>query len=258
TRALDVGREAMRAATDALMRTLVGRPAWAGKPSTLIAEASVALAHAIDLPKGELERIRTASLLHDLGKLAIPDEILAKPGDLAASEWRVVTEHPKIGQVVLEQAGALRDAATIVLHHHEWYDGRGYPHGLVGTEIPVGARIVSIVDAYEAMIAGRPYRTAITHEEAIRELRRQGGVQFDPELVEVFAEIFAAGVPWEPDSHEHDHEHDHDHGPAAAAARALHVPGRGTPAHRIAVGRTGTLTTAELHDGVHDRRRRAG
>ena len=219
-RALDVGREAMRAATDALMRTLVGRPAWAGKPSTLIAEASVALAHAIDLPKGELERIRTASLLHDLGKLAIPDEILAKPGDLAASEWRVVTEHPKIGQVVLEQAGALRDAATIVLHHHEWYDGRGYPHGLVGTEIPVGARIVSIVDAYEAMIAGRPYRTAITHEEAIRELRRQGGVQFDPELVEVFAEIFAAGVPWEPDSHEHDHEHDHDHGPAAAVARA--------------------------------------
>jgi HD-GYP domain-containing protein (c-di-GMP phosphodiesterase class II) len=254
TRALDVGREAMRAAMDALMRSLTGRPSWAGKPSTLIAEASVALAHAIDLPKGELERIRTASLLHDLGKLAIPDEILAKPGDLAASEWRVVTEHPKIGQVVLEQAGALRDAATIVLHHHEWYDGRGYPHGLAGTEIPVGARIVSIVDAYEAMIAGRPYRTAITHEEAIAELRRQGGIQFDPELVEVFAEVFAAGVPWEPDVH----EHDHDHGPAPADAHELYVPGRGTPAHRIGVGRAETLTTAELHDGVHDRRRRAG
>jgi diguanylate cyclase (GGDEF)-like protein len=249
-RALDVGREAMRAATDALMSSLVGRPSWAGKPSTLIAEASVALAHAIDLPKGELERIRTASLLHDLGKLAIPDEILAKPSDLAASEWRIVTEHPKIGQVVLEQAGALRDAATIVLHHHEWYDGRGYPHGLVGTEIPVGARIVSIVDAYEAMIAGRPYRTAITHEEAIAELRRQGGVQFDPELVEVFADVFAAGVPWEPDSHDHDHLH--------ADAHELYVPGRGTPAHRIGVGRTRTLTTAELHDAVHDRRRRAG
>ena len=199
-RALDVGREAMGAAQDALMRTLVGRPGWAGKPSTLIAEASVALARAIDLPEGELDRIRTASLLHDLGKLAIPEEILAKPGDLAASEWRVVAEHPKIGQVVLEQAGALRDAATIVLHHHEWYDGRGYPHGLAGTEIPVGARIVSIVDAYEAMIAGRPYRDAITHEAAIAELRRQAGVQFDPELVEVFAEVFAAGVPWEPDA----------------------------------------------------------
>ena len=165
-----------------------------------------------------------------------------------------MTEHPKIGQVVLEQAGALRDAATIVLHHHEWYDGRGYPHGLAGTEIPVGARIVSIVDAYEAMIAGRPYRTAITHEAAIAELRRQAGVQFDPELVEVFAEVFAAGVPWEPDVHEHDHEH----APAPADAHELYVPGRGTPARRIGNGRTATLTTAELHDGVHDRRRRAG
>jgi hypothetical protein len=103
------------------------------------------------------------------------------------------------------------------------------------------------------MIAGRPYRTAITHEEAIRELRRQGGVQFDPELVEVFAEVFAAGVPWEPDVHEHDHD------PSLAAhAHELYVPGRGTPAHRIGTGRSGAITTAELHDGVHDRRRRAG
>jgi HD-GYP domain-containing protein (c-di-GMP phosphodiesterase class II) len=231
SRALDVGREAMAAAQAALLDTLAGRPSWAGRPSTLISEASASLARAIALPAGELDRIRTASLLHDLGKLAIPDEILSKPGDLVASEWRVVTEHPKIGQVVLEQAGALRDAATIVLHHHEWYDGRGYPHGLAGTEIPVGARIVSIVDAYEAMIAGRPYRAAISHEAAIAELRRQAGVQFDPELVEVFAEIFADGVPWEPDAHQHDH------------ADAL--PGlRGT--------------TAQLHDAVHVRRRRAG
>src|SRR4029079_18947722 len=111
TRALDVGHAAMVASQEALLASLAGRPAWAGKPSTLIAEASVALARAIELAVGELERIRTASLLHDLGKLAIPDEILSKPCDLAASEWRVVAEHPKIGQVVLEQAGALRDAA---------------------------------------------------------------------------------------------------------------------------------------------------
>ncbi len=231
--ALDVGREAMAAAQEALLRTLGARPSWAGRPSTLIAEASVALARAIDLPTGELERIRTASLLHDLGKLAIPDEILAKPGDLAAAEWRVVTEHPRIGQVVLEQAGALRDAATIVLHHHEWFDGRGYPHGLVGAEIPVGARIVSIVDAYEAMIAGRPYRAAISHDEAVAELRRQAGIQFDPELVEMFAEVFATGVPWEPDSQHAD--------PPVA---------RGPFASR-------PRTTAELHDAVHASRRRA-
>ena len=245
-RALDVGRAAMLAAQEALLGTLTARSAWAGRPSNLIAEASVALARAIDLPRGELERIRAASLLHDLGKLAIPDEILAKPGELAASEWRIVTEHPKIGQVVLEQAGALRDAATIVLHHHEWFDGRGYPHGLAGAEIPVGARIVSIVDAYEAMIAGRPYRERISHDDALAELRRQAGVQFDPELVEVFAEVFASGVPWEPDAHDHVHDKfaDHRHGAEAHSPSARR-------------GRRRTRTTAELHDAVHERRRRA-
>ena len=251
SQALDVGRAAMAAAQEALLRTLAGRAAWAGKPSTLIAEASVALARSIDLPQGELDRIRTASLLHDLGKLAIPDEILAKRGDLAASEWRVVAEHPKIGQVVLEQAGALRDAATIVLHHHEWYDGRGYPHGLAGAEIPIGARIVSIVDAYEAMIAGRPYREAISHAEALAEMRRQAGVQFDPELVEMFALLFPAGVPWPPE----EHGHDHDDPSGAARAAGLGLPrGRRRPVDAALAGRT----TAELHDAVHERRRRAG
>ncbi len=200
--AVDVGRAAMAAAQEALLASLAGRPAWAGRPSTLIAEASAALGRAIDLPGGELDRVRTASLLHDVGKLAIPDDILAKPGLLGAAEWRVVTEYPKIGQLVLEQAGALRDAATIVLHHHEWFDGSGYPHGLAGVDIPIGARIVSICDAYEAMVGGRPYRAAIPHEAAIAELRRMAGTQLDPELVEVFAELFPAGVPWEPETHD--------------------------------------------------------
>jgi diguanylate cyclase (GGDEF)-like protein len=257
TQALDVGRAAMAAAQDALINTLAGRPAWAGKPSTLIAEASVALARAIHLPDGELERIRTASLLHDLGKIAIPDEILGKPGDLAASEWRIVAEHPKIGQVVLEQAGALRDAATIVLHHHEWYDGRGYPLGLAGGEIPVGARIVAIVDAYEAMVAGRPYRAPISHEAAIAELRRQAGVQFDPELVEDFAVLFEYGMPWAVDRQ------------AAEAARAVasrrargaRTGARGALAAPLTDADVAILddhrTTAEIHDQVHARRRRA-
>src|SRR5204862_7795817 len=138
----------------------------------------------------EVERIRVASLLHDLGKLAIPDEILSRPGELAEPEWRVVAEHPKIGQVVLEQAGALRDAATIVLHHHEWFDGRGYPHGLAGAEIPLGARIVAIADAYEAMISDRPYKRTLSHAEALAELRAGQRTQFDPDLVEIFLGLF--------------------------------------------------------------------
>jgi diguanylate cyclase (GGDEF)-like protein len=207
-RAMLVGRAAMGAAARSLTDVLEGRAGWAGKPSTLIAEASSALAASLGLPSSEIERIRTASLLHDLGKLAIPDEILSKPGELDEPEWRVVAEHPKIGQVVLEQAGALRDAATIVLHHHEWYDGRGYPHGLRGEEIPVGARIVSIADAYEAMIAGRPYRRAVGHQEALAELRRQAGVQFDPEIVTLFATLFADGVPWEANVHPREHPHE--------------------------------------------------
>ena len=262
SRALDVGRSAMDAAQDALITALAGREAWSGKPSTMIAEASVALGRAVDLPSGELDRIRTASLLHDLGKLAIPEDILARPGDLAISEWRVVTEHPKIGQVVLEQAGALRDAATIVLHHHEWYDGRGYPHGLTGGDIPIGARIVSIVDAYEAMISGRPYRAAITHEAALDELRRQAGVQFDPDLVEVFVALFSTGLPWDLDGHlvAGDDGHD-DPDPSGAPTPVGATRGSRGSTRRsgsAAPGRRPTRTTAEIHDSVHDRRRRAG
>jgi diguanylate cyclase (GGDEF)-like protein len=194
--ALEVGRLAFGAATESLTAALAARATWAGRPSDLIAQAAIAMARASGLPEREIERIRVASLLHDLGKLAIPDEILSKPGELAEPEWRVVAEHPKIGQVVLEQAGALRDAATIVLHHHEWYDGRGYPHGLRGEEIPVGARIVAIADAYEAMVAGRPYRAPIGHDEAIAELRRHAGIQFDPQLVNQFVELFGAVMPF--------------------------------------------------------------
>jgi diguanylate cyclase (GGDEF)-like protein len=232
--AVQVGRAAMTAATDSLTAALEARPGWAGKPSSMIASAAVELATALGLPGGEIERVRVASLLHDLGKLAIPDEILTKPGELNEPEWRVVAEHPKIGQVVLEQAGALRDAATIVLHHHEWYDGRGYPHGLAGEEIPMGARIVAIADAYEAMVAGRPYRDAVTHDQAIAELKRHAGIQFDPNLVALFTDLFSAGMPFPIGSQGLAHAHPHPHAGLEVDLRSH----------------------AEIHDTLHDRRRR--
>jgi diguanylate cyclase (GGDEF)-like protein len=230
--AIEVGKAAFGAATESLTAALGSRAGFSGKPSTMIAGAAVELALGLGLPESEIERIRVASMLHDLGKLAIPEEILTKPGELNDPEWRIVSEHPKIGQVILEQAGALRDAATIVLHHHEWYDGRGYPYGLAGEEIPVGARIVAIADAYEAMVAGRPYRDAISHEAALRELRRHSGMQFDPELVQRFTELFAPGMPFEIDG-DHGHPHPHPFG-----------------------GARETRTNAEIHDALHDRRRR--
>jgi two-component system, cell cycle response regulator len=184
--AMSVGRRAAESAEDRLSEILAPRPGWAGKPSNLIADLAVRLATSIGLSDGEVRRIRTASLLHDVGKIAISEELLSKPSELSSGEWRTVMEHPKVGQIVLEQAGAMRDAATIALHHHEWFNGRGYPHGLAGADIPIGARIVAIADAYEAMTSSRPYQRTRTHEDALGELRRCAGTQFDPELVEAF------------------------------------------------------------------------
>jgi diguanylate cyclase (GGDEF)-like protein len=189
-----VGQAAFDASSRHLLEAIAERPGWAGGASRLIADLSSELARGVGLPDGDVQRIRTASLLHDLGKLAIPDSILDKPAPLTPREWQTIVEHPKIGQVVLEQAGSIRDAAAIVLHHHEWFDGRGYPYGLAGAEIPLGSRIVAIADAYEAMISDRPYKARMSHSEALVELRRHGGSQFDPALVDVFVDLYGKGV----------------------------------------------------------------
>jgi HD-GYP domain-containing protein (c-di-GMP phosphodiesterase class II) len=147
------------------------------------------------LSRLEMDRIRVAALLHDLGKLALPGEILDKPSTLTDVEWQVVGEHPRIGQVILEQATSMREAVPIVLHHHERFDGSGYPHGLKGEEIPLGARIVAVADAYHAMVHERPYKSALSHSQALTELRRHASTQFDPTVVEVFIAIFGDEVP---------------------------------------------------------------
>jgi HD-GYP domain-containing protein (c-di-GMP phosphodiesterase class II) len=194
-RAMEIGRAARDAATATLTSVISPLPHYRGQPSALIASIVVAMARNLDLPPSEVDRIRTAALLHDVGKVAVPQEILDKPAALTSSEWRTVVQHPRIGQVILEQAAALKDAVPIILHHPARYSGHGYPFGLRGTDIPLGARIVAVADAYDAMTHDRPYKRAISHDDAIRELRRHAGTQFDPELVTLFCDLFARRAP---------------------------------------------------------------
>lgn len=193
--AIEIGKAARDAAERALTLVVAPLPHYRGKPSSLIATTAVAIGRNLGLAEEELDRIRLASLLHDIGKVAIPDEILEKPSSLTPLEWRAVVQHPRIGQVILEEASGLREAAPIVLHHHERFGGHGYPHGLRGEQIPLGSRILAVADAYDAMVQDRPYQAAVSHDEAVRELRRCAGTQFDPDVVDAFCELFAGQPP---------------------------------------------------------------
>jgi diguanylate cyclase (GGDEF)-like protein len=194
-RAVEIGRRAREAATDILTSYIAPLPHYRGQPSALIASIVDEMARQLELPDAEIDRIRVAALLHDVGKVAVPDAILDKPAALTSAEWRSVVQHPRIGQVILEHAAALRDAVPIILHHHERYGGHGYPYGLRANEIPLGARIVAIADAYDAMTHDRPYKRAMSHDAAIAELRLHAGTQFDPELVVLFCDLYADHAP---------------------------------------------------------------
>jgi len=190
-----IGHWASASAAQALASVLASQPHHGGRPSDMVAALSTGVGLHMGLSRIEMERLRVAALLHDLGKVAVPAAVLDKPDHLDDSERRVVGEHPRIAQIILEQATSMRDAIPIVLHHHERYDGTGYPHGLRGEEIPLGARIVAVADAYHAMIHDRPYRAAMTHGAALAELQAHAGTQFDPTVVQVFVSVFGDEAP---------------------------------------------------------------
>jgi putative two-component system response regulator len=149
------------------------------------------IARAIGLPENEVELLYNAATLHDTGKIGIPDSILLKPGKLDSDEWKVMQTHCEIGYQIIgsHQHPMLKSAATIALSHHEHWDGTGYPQGLSGDDIPLFGRIVAIVDVFDALTCERPYKRAWGVPEAVGEIARCRGGQFDPQIVDAFLSV---------------------------------------------------------------------
>jgi putative nucleotidyltransferase with HDIG domain len=175
-----------RATLEALLAALDTRDTETEGHSERVAAYTMLIAQQLNLSEEELKHIEHGALLHDIGKIGVPDHILYKPGPLTPEEWEIMKQHPMIGYKMCMKIEMLRPAAPIVLHHHERWDGRGYPYGLSGTETPLGARIFAIADTLDAMTSDRPYRKALAFAQAREEIERCAGSQFDPELVQVF------------------------------------------------------------------------
>jgi diguanylate cyclase (GGDEF)-like protein len=185
---------ASRQSKDVLLSALSERDPALGGHLSVVAELAERTARRLGLNRDELEIVRHAAELHDVGKVAIPDDILAKPGPLTPEEWTFVRRHTLAGERIISAAPALTPVARLVRSSHERWDGAGYPDQLAEESIPLGARIVAVADAFDAMTSGRPYRAAITHEEALAELHRCAGTQFDPTVVAAFTATASAGA----------------------------------------------------------------
>jgi HD-GYP domain-containing protein (c-di-GMP phosphodiesterase class II) len=161
--------------------------------SERVADLAASLARSLGLSADEVERIRIAGLVHDIGKIGMPEHILRKPGRLTDEEFAVMKRHPEIGHRILQDIPQLADVLPGVLHHHERFDGRGYPHGLAGEAIPLSARIIALADSFDAMSSNRTYRSAMTRSKVLTEIRACGGTQFDPRMAEAFVGMDLAG-----------------------------------------------------------------
>jgi putative nucleotidyltransferase with HDIG domain len=155
-----------------------------------LADMALAVGREMGLKERRLDDLRYAAILHDIGKIGVPDHVLQKPSRLDPAEWVLMREHPSIGARILKPVPHLARVAEIVRHHHERYDGAGYPDGLTGEAIPLEARILTVVDSYSAITDRRVYKEASSHAEALSELRKHAGTQFDPHVVSVFLAKF--------------------------------------------------------------------
>jgi len=177
----------------ALTAALDAKSSYTRGHSDRVAELSWSIARKLGLGDQEAESARIAGHLHDIGKIGIPDSIISKPGSLLPEEFAAMKRHPVIGASLVKQVAHLSGFAPSVRSHHERWDGSGYPDGLAGEAIPLEARIICIADSFDAMTSARSYREQIDAQSAVDEMRRCSGTQFDPRLVDAFAQLFSTG-----------------------------------------------------------------
>jgi HD-GYP domain-containing protein (c-di-GMP phosphodiesterase class II) len=158
-----------------------------------VASVAKAIGKGMGLEEEQLMVLELSALLHDLGMLAVPESVLAKPGPLAERELGTIRKHPQIGKEMIKDIPFLEKAIPEIFHHHEKFNGTGYPKGLAGTSIPLASRILAVVDAFESMTNGTPYRDQLSVERAIKEIRKEAGSQFDPEVVGALEKLGSAG-----------------------------------------------------------------
>jgi putative nucleotidyltransferase with HDIG domain len=183
-------RELFEQTITALSKAVDARDPYTRDHSFRVSHITEAMCRVMRLPEHEIEKIKWAGLLHDVGKIGIRDHILLKEGPLNKEERITMNKHPWIGSEIVKQASQLSELAPLVATHHEWFNGSGYPGGKEALDIPLGARIMTVADAYEAMTSSRPYRkTPLTHEQAIDQLEKFSGIQFDPEIVPVLVNL---------------------------------------------------------------------
>ena len=166
-----------------------------GVHSTRLAEWALRVARKMDMPEERLYQVEVAALLHDIGKIGVPDAILKKPGPLTPEERALINRHPEYSWSILRLFPGLEEASLYALHHHESVDGTGYPAGLKGNDIPMVSRIISVIDAFDAMVSNRCYRQGLPHSEAIARLLRSSGTQFDADILQAFIPIAEQEAP---------------------------------------------------------------
>jgi len=174
---------------EALVQALEAKDAYTSGHSERVGKLVVAMGEEIKMSEEKIQSLKYAAVLHDVGKIGVSEIILNKEGELLDSEWEAIRSHPVIGQTIIKGIKFMFDIGEVVCHHHEHYDGKGYPDGIKGIEIPLESRIIAVADTYDAMTSDRSYRTGSTHDEAIAEIKKVSGSQLDPELVEIFCKV---------------------------------------------------------------------